>query len=303
MADAFDALFVGWGDRALAKNSPTVFQDELYHYTSAGGLIGIVQNDCLWFSDALFLNDGSEVLWGLQLFNVIIDGLAEGLPDDEKQFAQEIKKAVWEHADHARPIVFCLSDKPNLLNQWRDYGKGVVPYCVELDTRGLVERIESGNFGPSAPILVKVIYDEAIQRKIITELLLDMAAFARTMRDKGLTESSEAQSKLAIAMAVQIVWVIYRFKNHAFEDEREWRLVVDRIRIPEEDMHFRESTLGVVPYFVWRRKETSSPRLPIKAVMVGPSPAAQTSDLALKMLLKANGHSVPTFYSTIPIRR
>lgn len=300
MADAFDGLFVGWGDRTAERVVPRSIEPNLYHYTSATGLIGIVEGDCLWFSDALFLNDGSEVLWGLNLATQTIDQLATDLPPDEKEFAELLKRAVWTHAEAARPIVFCLSDRPNLLNQWRDYGKGIVPYCIELDARGLIDRIQTCNFGQSSPALMKVIYDEAAQRKILSDLILDMASFARTMRDRDLLKTDEAQGKLAISMAVQVVWLVYRFKNPAFEAEREWRLVVDRVRVPDEDMHFRETVLGAVPYFVWRKTDPSSPRLPIKAVMVGPSPSAPTSNLALKMLLGANGHNVPTFYSTIP---
>ena len=39
----------------------------LYHYTSLSGLLGIIENKCIWASDIRYLNDSNEFSYTIEL--------------------------------------------------------------------------------------------------------------------------------------------------------------------------------------------------------------------------------------------
>jgi hypothetical protein len=45
----------------------------LYHYTTADGLKGIIENDELWATSAYFLNDSAEIIYGCRILKEALD--------------------------------------------------------------------------------------------------------------------------------------------------------------------------------------------------------------------------------------
>ena len=272
----------------------------LFHYTSAAGLIGIVSSHKLWFSDAAFMNDGSEATYGLQILSLSIDEFMGEKTDAEKAAGEALKEEVENALKHFQPIIFCMSARNNLLNQWRDYGRDVVPYSIEFNT---IEMEKWEQRECNFPIfLTKVVYDIHLQRSLIGELLGSIYARGRELLGDREHFNDEEAKPLLMSAAIEIVALINRFKNPAFEAEEEWRAICYRPDIEGKvQRQYRPSSLGAVPYYEWHSKGPSN--LPIMSVTVGPSPYAQVSDLALKQLLIDFGYSDITQFSTIPIRR
>ena len=102
----------------------------------------------------------------------------------------------------------------------------------------------------------------------------------------------------------ELGWLISQFKNPAFEPEQEVRLQLTHYTLVNDYAarpEFRTSMLGVVPYYEWQPKDG---RLPIRQIMVGPSPHAAASLDALRIFLAEQKLAeVVSAYSTIPIRR
>ncbi|MGN6776273.1 DUF2971 domain-containing protein [Rhizobium sp.] len=268
----------------------------LFHYTSSQGLIGIVENHSLWFSDATFMNDGSELVWGVNLVGFVLDNFLADKSPEEKNAGYALREEVERAMLAFQPVTFSMSARNNLLNQWRDYGKDVVPYCIELETRSWLEHAGSSSF----PMFVtKILYDVDQQRALITQLIALIYEKARNLLGERTVFDDNEATPLLMGAAVEIVKLITRFKNPAFSAEEEWRAVCYR---PSVARKFRASSLGVVPYYEWRRTGAEK-HLPIKSVTVGPSPYAEVSDRALRQFLEDNGYPVETSYSTIPIRR
>ena len=267
----------------------------LYHYTSSVGLLGIVKNHCLWFSDSSFMNDGSEVMYGLMIFRSVINEFMDGKPAAEVEAANQLYQVVVDQKNIYRQTIFCMSDEGNLLNQWRDYGKDVTAYSVEMDTAKLIEK-DAFNFYPA---LYPLIYDPEKQLDLTRNLFSKIYEIAKAT---GLDDPQQNETHFAVA-AAEVSLLINHFKNPAFAAEKEWRLACN-IPANSKDIapEFRPSNLGVVPYYIWRRSNPGE-RLPITSVIVGPTPYAQASDIALKMFLSRSGYDVSTHYSTIPIRR
>lgn len=271
----------------------------LFHYTSSLGMIGVATKHQLWFSDSRFLNDGSETKYGIDIAIHCMNMLKGKYEDIGVSNLNRLADAIEEVANHYRNVVFCMSAQDNLLNQWRDYGKDVVPYCIEFETAKLVDR-ETYNF---QVILSPIEYNQDRQIEMMLHMLEFIYEEAKKLADDKRLETEEDLTSAYYRAAEEIVFFIIRFKNPAFSAEQEWRLLtfapqLERLKIKRE---FRASSLGATPYYIWERLDGK--QLPIRHVTVGPSPYSAVSDMALKSLLADNGYPTETHFSTIPIRR
>ena len=221
-------------------------------------------------------------------------------PEIDRAFGAELERALPHAAYFMKPYIFCVSDTPDLLNQWRDYGADVVPYCIELDVASLANSNEF-NF----PIYVaQVIYDENYQRFISWRLIEQIYSRYKSL-PAGLEVDDATKNAMLNVVATEIFFVICRFKNSGFASEKEWRFISHGVNVTQfAQPEFRVGKLGVIPYFEYRKRDHAiDKRLPITAVWVGPSPYAQTSEYGLQQLLARYGYdTVRTAYSQIPIR-
>lgn len=144
---------------------------ELLHYTSATGLLGILESQSLRATHCAFLNDSTEisVFFEKRLANIIESAIrAELAADPELQVLPQLAKTpqesdnviaryVTEMADAIRitthrfnePYLACLSApmserirNDGLLSQWRGYGKDG-GYALVFDTKRLEELLNS----------------------------------------------------------------------------------------------------------------------------------------------------------------
>jgi hypothetical protein len=102
----------------------------LYHYTSAEGLKGIIENNELWATSAYYLNDSAEMFYGYRVLKEVLDdwlsknsrsedsitlGLVHNL---QRSFQARFEKC------QLKPIYLtCFCQEDNLLSQWRAYGQ------------------------------------------------------------------------------------------------------------------------------------------------------------------------------------
>jgi hypothetical protein len=109
----------------------------LYHYTTAQGLLGIVEGAALWATNADFLNDARELKYGRQELYDALRKRADELSPEEPEVAgaKYSQAAVMRSAvDHLSPggifarrehhvvYVACFCEEGDLLSQWRGYG-------------------------------------------------------------------------------------------------------------------------------------------------------------------------------------
>lgn len=272
----------------------------LWHYTTSAGLLGIVDTGSLRFAEAIYMNDGSELLYGVSLLQEVLREFETTVPEEQHGIASKVTERVKQTISDFSAIIFCFCNDPNLLNQWRDYGQDVVPYCIGFDAQLLQT---PGEYSFDA-YLVNVIYDRELQKRILLEAASRMYERAKTIPNFGKLSDEEGEPYLRDA-AIQFSTLILRLKNPAFEAEREWRLISHRPEVQRRvKRSFRSSSLGVIPFYDWKPQRRDQ-RLPITDVIVGPSPHGHISHLALRELLEEYGYrnSVRTDFSTIPIRR
>src|SRR5579871_5558502 len=93
----------------LAAHRPTV-PETLWHYTSSAALLGIVGNNCLWLSDYRFLNDTSEIKYGIDLFKARAKHLNETtVRDGQKEIIARLILELDRSLLWLRAYVFCFS--------------------------------------------------------------------------------------------------------------------------------------------------------------------------------------------------
>ena len=103
---------------------------ELYHYTTASGLQGILESNTLWATNAYYVNDSSEVEYGGTVLSEVLKewekktektydrlwalGAVHGLIEDYPERRGQRRKRIY---------VTCFCEDGNLLSQWRTYGQ------------------------------------------------------------------------------------------------------------------------------------------------------------------------------------
>ena len=84
MTDAHNRIvrFHNEREQAAVARRPKNFV--LYHYTTADGLKGIVQNDELWATSAYYLDDSTEIMYGYQ-FGIALSSTNANVLFDSKE--------------------------------------------------------------------------------------------------------------------------------------------------------------------------------------------------------------------------
>ena len=288
---------------------------ELYHYTSGVGLKGIVESRTLWASSATFLNDEVELTHADTILAGIrqeVAGASDAL--SVREFCE--RSARIELSSFARgfgAFVACFCEEADLLSQWRGYGLG--GFSIGFDTPNWTSPEPAR--GEPAPIMVllRVEYHEQEQGRIVRAVVEPLVE-ALTAEERAYGRDYVIAECVAPALEVlhQTLWTTALwFKHPRFSEEREWRLVV----IQDETQYIpnvtpgprplrtsvRPAPFGFVPYI--ELPIATSPRPPIRNVLVGPSPRpdlARRGVNALLQLSELRNDGVRINTSSVPLR-
>ncbi len=179
--------------------------DYLYHYTTAEGLKGIVENREIWASDIFSLNDSSEVYHGRDLLFDCLNARKSKLdPNLKKQLIASLEEL--GPRKFVSTYVCSFSKEGDDLSQWRAY----CPhggYAIGFPTDQLQE-FAAGQDGVSLECCV---YERKDKLKLCRR-------FIRTL-DGGPRYSLKLYAEIFAAEFA------CRFKHKAFKSEEEWRLI------------------------------------------------------------------------------
>lgn len=291
--------FEGIGVKAMnSVRPPKDIPNRLWHYTSTDGAIGIIGESKIWFTDAAYMNDGSELRWGLQILDSVRKELSKDLPNEVNSELSIIQEEALRLLSFHGALVFCMCEKPNLLNQWRYYGRDIVPYSIGFDPVLLCQK-DLYNFNSQ---LVRMEYNKKIQKDVLKKII---DTVKETLTSTKNLSDDDAQ-KIRRYAAYEFLNVLMRFKHSSFESELEWRLVTQYTELMKRDtkLRYRSSNLGVVPYVEMKKIDDSEKNLPIREVCIGPTPFPDVSKLGLNSFLSDKNYDyVRTFQSTIPLRQ
>lgn len=282
--------------------------DTLYHYTTSSGLIGIVGSRKLWATNALYLNDTTEMSYGYTIIRDNVKSARERSDDpDYSAFLQQAEGMLDDPNGPARDCyVTCFCERGDLLSQWRAYGNRGGGYSIGFSTREIgLNWVPPPNF-----FLRKVVYEFEKQNGIVDN------ALQLTYRAYGELIAGKQEEKESIRV---LLWhflqdhlhdLMLGYKHPGFLEEQEWRLIQPFHSI-ERDAHldkvkFRAELSGIVPYIeldISPAAGVNKGRLPINKVRLGPALHPTLSTRAVTMILSKNQyHFVEVEQSEVPLR-
>jgi hypothetical protein len=153
---------------------------DLYHYTSVSGLKGIVESGCLHATNIKYLNDSQEFHFGLDYFSKAISRSRNVsktdilVPEDVPLYDHLIELILdWSVPQFLNAaseyFVVSFSANPDILSQWRAYGRNNVGYCMKFD------HLQLQYPSDSVPQLVwKVNYIDPLDMTIALETLEEL---------------------------------------------------------------------------------------------------------------------------------
>lgn len=266
----------------------------LYHYTTASGLKGILENKSLWFGHFNSFNDSAEIKYGKDLALDILKERREELEEGSilDQFYGNLitqVRAFGTTLHHA--YISCFCEKENLLSQWREYSNQGGGYCLgfnfteETYIKSLGEDLTTDH----QPILRKVIYDEDEQRGLVNDLLnRSVNALEEVLVNYQEDDRGYLASVTGSDIGNLLIDLILAFKDSAFEAEREWRLV--RVKLDThrpEKLFFRRSDGFLVPYLdthIFTESEDNY-FFPIDSLRFGPTLENERTEKSLELFL------------------
>ncbi|WP_308606325.1 DUF2971 domain-containing protein [uncultured Corynebacterium sp.] len=290
-----------------------VLEGIVWHYTDVQGFKGIIESEGLWATNADFLNDPTELKYGVEL---LIERLSERLAEEKQVEEQANLKYILEvfrdasgffESQTSQFYLLSASVEGDSLNQWAHYAGGggvAVGICAQYNLQ-IVDRdrklvpftlgnSEYGKLGNPCYISSgwrKVLYDPDRQINQLDELI---NFYLRPMRNETLSESA-MDAKEKPSKTVEDFWTSARLvcsylKHPSFKDEREVRAIYHDYR--GDLSHFRATQKSIVPYLETRfgsvpvRGEANIPHL--SHVRLGPG-ATKKEIRATKEFLKARG--------------
>ena len=275
-------------------NPRSFIPNPIYHYTSADPLVSILKSGVLRATHFAFLNDSSEIRYGRQLAEKIIEsrlGTKQMRPNGN-QLLRHVKKALEDVGKGREFYVVCFCEKPNVLSQFLVYGSpGKGRFCIGFDTEEQPRPRD-----PLSPAL----YDEPEQRqklrKAIDDALVRLDAYS----------SSRFLNRVRKLLVEKIVREICFFKHPGFKEEGEWR-VVHEVKAAD-DIDLDVSSGRIRPFLdLWVGLDQGDGRplkLPLAEVWVGPSAFQPQSMRSAQLLLTRCGYDgVEVKKSDVPYTR
>lgn len=314
---------------------------ELYHYTTAAGLSGILQSKSLWATHTSFMNDEEEILGFYdrvlpKILHPIYKKYIKEVRDNPKflaligttpierycsnEFAQLIgnfKGVAPITHDHYVTSFSTTNDawirEHGLLSQWRAYGPDG-GYAIVFDTRPFEKLLdeEAAHYKGDTYSWADVQYELHPNRRTgdaDTDNWIEILERAsdKYFRSNSSDDLGELLEPLTILSTL--------FKHRGFDEEKEVRLVLSLFgsemeshvgikAAPEHPVKAMVRGGATVPFVELCVKETNGVRenLPIKKVIVGPHRDKNERKRAVQLLLRQHGVSAEVCVSDIPYR-
>jgi hypothetical protein len=264
--------------------------DFLYHYTSPGGLHGILRSRTIWATDVRFLNDAKEAQYAIDLVKERITAKSSAFPRDiERRWNRALALA-----SETRVYVACFSKEGDSLSQWRAYAKA--GYALGFATPTIAEIAKSQSVRTH---LLPCIYSRQSQIEQVDYMLDFLAEEHRGAVASGLPEPYSLHAH-EVSFYGFVMILSASFKHPKFKDEKEWRLVqVPRdVEVGKAGREVRDGGRWLVPY-----RKVQLQGLCLREIVVGPSPHRDLATESLKILVDEEGIQCEEYRpSEIPYR-
>ena len=309
----------------------------IFHYTDAGGLVGILKSKCLFASDYRYLNDSTEVSLIkkhiLPIFEAETTAITAKLVEEgflSKDYyrelgnrassleAENLYRAFVRGFDAVSPFFvtsFCKPDAESeeyengVLSQWRAYSR-MGGFALEFDESGLDKKAkrELESYAYVGFRSDKVEYwdhENNSNAKAFEGVAGEM--IRGIFEEVGKDVSKITGTKDIDMAAIEFAKTAPFLKHRAFYEEDEYRLAFVCVRSskmsrgfkkPIKKIEIRQKADLLIPYI--ELFDGADLLSALKGLIVGPHAFQEKQAEAAKMLLEGEGLNVPARLSTIP---
>lgn len=309
----------------------------MYHYTSQKGFEGIVREDGihLWFSDARYMNDSSELINAKKFLMKAADELLAEKKINDRVY-QEIRRIEYctqkidsikslspsgrtlrfeIHSANYYKYICCFSKEADSLPMWNYYLKGdengyaigIDLHGVDTDTCEVIGCTKEKNDFEFDTEIKSMLYNDKAKISFFKREIQD---FARDISICMDDEMKKAEHVSSFQKAFEYYSCLFKDYHFAYENERRLIATVrhsDDFHIDgkrRDDIKFRMSHGLVIPYF-----ELLIPNKKVlKAVSISPRIGLNSSDEfaeeSMRVYLQHLGyeHDINICCSQIPLR-
>lgn len=249
----------------------------LFHYTGQSGLHGIVSSKVIWATHINYLNDEFEFNLAKKLALHILPTLSQKFTDDISMILiEEIRSSVDSAGTNV--CIASFSENSDQLSQWRGYCKNS-GYSIGFKYDFLKKITDRENW-----LIVPCIYNPDEQYELMKTILLEVLA-----KNKEEYATRTEDYILGGDMGYLINRTAAIFKDEAFTEEKEWRLISKPLSNKSRDFSFRIGNISLIPYYKLSLNSEEEP-FDIEKLIVGPSTHQELAINAATQFLYSNGH-------------
>ena len=273
---------------------------KLYHYTTSSGLKGILDSRSIWCSHIRYFSDPKEWVYGESKVISKVEKLLSLEKDDniEKLLNDLIILIKSITASFYDIYAACFCKNCNLLSQWRSYsnrgGGYSLGFTFDSDTKITYDLQKYPYIKLAA--LRKIIYDVDTQNELIDKALDRLVDAGRKAIIRILKTENHLPlgfiNQMAMGFANRLAEVIISIKEPVFSEENEWRLIIFRSRVLDQDslreINFREKNGELNPYLSASvyNKYGNDKLFPLNSIGIGPSLDSKRVRYSLQLLAK-----------------
>jgi len=275
----------------------------LYHYCSIETFANIFKNSSIWLSDIQQSNDSLELNYFKSFYSTLVNiatsEFIRNQKEKEKNYDPFELSIILELfttptlLEATKTWGFCLSEKQDLLSQWRGYaddGMGVAigfnkNYLSEVVASILGELLNSSQKAFGIIELKKINYSDTTALKAVQNLFDPIEC--------GKSETLEEFKKNLQAPLFNIDIISPYYKHNSFREECEWRIVLsspfmNNLAYNTINVESETSALGQFAYVASNKKLISHFELKLKnlhnavdCIILGPKCKVTATEMKL----------------------
>lgn len=215
----------------------------LYHYTDTNGAMSILNKNEFWATNIYFLNDSSELEYGLNIVDLNLEAFINTISDPTiNKTLTHLRDGVQTFFRNSEFFLVSFCEDGDLLSQWRGYAKGTAGVSLGMAVDKIHPVVDP--YGK----INKIIYDPKIQNGIVKDSFDDLLTFAVNAL-KAVPVNFDLLTFTRRFMQLTGFFVS-SFKHPSFSEEREWRLLIDNDSTPAPSLpiRFRSRNGVITPY-------------------------------------------------------
>jgi hypothetical protein len=250
------------------------------------------------------MNDANEIKYGAELLKTVV-AERQNRETDHTLIEFLIEFRDWLNQLIGLPhyiFVFSLTEKGNLLSQWRAYTPpGEAGVSIGFSQEGLRKLTTERGFE-----LIQCLYDKKEQLHILnSELDTIVDKFNKDVSSISTAGSPPNQKYVSYCYqhSEKLLKTFCRIKDPHFQEESEWRLVSKYyVKYVDSEIKFRDGRTTLVPYIEFPLGGIHDDGRLFEQVYVGPSPNFNLAYSAIVSFLSNSKACNVTINSQSPLR-